>query len=69
MLVLSRKVDEKIVINEEITLMVIEIRNDRVRLGIDAPRNMSIHRQEVWAKIQRESQNEAKQASSPHMDG
>lgn len=56
MLVLSRKVDEKIVINEEITLMVIEIRGDKVRLGIDAPKNMSIHRQEILAKIETEKE-------------
>lgn len=65
MLILTRKVDEKIVIDDEITLMVIDIRGDRVRLGIDAPKRTEIHRQEVWAKIN----TEAKQANSPRMDG
>ena len=47
MLVLSRKKDEKIVIGDNITLMVIEIRGDKVRLGIEAPNDVSVDRQEV----------------------
>ena len=54
MLVLSRKKDEKIVIGDNITLMVIEIRGDKVRLGIDAPKEVSVHREEVYNAIQRE---------------
>jgi carbon storage regulator len=60
MLVLSRKKDEKIVIGENITLMVIEIRGDKVRLGIDAPRDVAVHREEVYDAINREA--EQKQA-------
>ncbi len=54
MLVLSRKKDEKIVIGDSITLMVIEIRGDKVRLGIDAPKEVTVHRQEVYEAIQKE---------------
>ena len=54
MLVLSRKKDEKIVIGDNITLMVIEIRGDKVRLGIDAPKDVSVHREEVYNAILRE---------------
>ena len=54
MLVLSRKKDEKIIIGDNITIMVIEIRGDKVRLGIDAPREVTVHRQEVYEAIQRE---------------
>ena len=54
MLVLSRKKDEKIVIGDNITLMVIEIRGDKVRLGIDAPRDVTVHREEVYDAIKRE---------------
>ena len=54
MLVLSRKKDEKIIIGENITLMVIEIRGDKVRLGIDAPKDVSVHREEVYDAIRRE---------------
>ena len=58
MLVLSRKVDEQIVINENIVITVIEIRGDKVRLGIDAPKEIPIHRKEVQDAINRETLDE-----------
>ena len=63
MLVLSRKKDEKIVIGDSITLMVIEIRGDKVRLGIDAPRDVTVHRQEVYEAIQRERELKAESSA------
>ena len=54
MLVLSRKKDEKIIIGDQITLMVIDIRGDKVRLGIEAPKDVAVHRQEVYEAIQKE---------------
>ena len=60
MLVLSRKKDEKIVIGDSITLMVIEIRGDKVRLGIDAPRDVTVHREEIYEAIKRESSEQPK---------
>jgi carbon storage regulator len=54
MLVLSRKKDEKIIIGDSITVMVIEIRGDKVRLGIEAPKEITVHRQEVYDAIKRE---------------
>lgn len=52
MLVLSRKAGEKIIINGTITLTVMEMVGGRVRLGIEAPRNVPVHRKEVWDMIQ-----------------
>lgn len=57
MLVLSRKKNESIVINNDITIVVVEIRGDKVRLGVEAPREVPVHRREVFDAIQR-SQNE-----------
>lgn len=54
MLVLSRKKNESIVIDEHIVITVVEIRGDKVRLGIQAPREVPIHRSEVHAAIQSE---------------
>lgn len=51
MLVLSRKKNESIVINDTIVITVVEIRGDKVRLGIEAPREVPIHRSEVHAAI------------------
>jgi len=53
MLVLSRKKDESIVINNDITIVVIEIRGDKVRLGIEAPKEVPVHRREVFEAIAR----------------
>lgn len=52
MLVLSRKKNESIVINDTVTVVVVEIRGDKVRLGIDAPKDVSVHRKEVYDAIQ-----------------
>jgi len=51
MLVLSRKKNESIIINDNITVTVIEIRGDKVRLGIEAPKTVSVHRREVYEAI------------------
>lgn len=51
MLVLSRKKNESIVINNDITVTVVEIRGDKVRLGIVAPKEVPVHRQEVYEAI------------------
>ena len=48
MLVLSRKKDESIVINNDITIVVVEIRGDKVRLGVEAPKEVPVHRREVF---------------------
>lgn len=51
MLVLSRKKNESIVINNDIVITIVEIRGDKVRLGIVAPRDVSVHREEVYEAI------------------
>lgn len=51
MLVLSRNKDEEIIINDNIIVKVIDVRGNKVRLGIDAPKNISVHRREVWEDI------------------
>ncbi len=53
MLVLSRKKNESIVINDDITIVVVEIRGDKVRLGIEAPKEVPVHRNEVYEAIRK----------------
>jgi carbon storage regulator len=55
MLVLSRKKNESIIINDNITVTVIEIRGDKVRLGIEAPKHVTVHRREVYEAIQNQA--------------
>ncbi len=62
MLVLSRKKNESIIINDNITIVVVEIRGDKVRLGIEAPKEIPVHRNEVYEAI-RKSTEEAAQAA------
>ncbi len=57
MLVLSRHKNEAIIIRDDIRVTVVDICGDKVRLGIEAPNNVSVHRQEVWLAIQREGRN------------
>lgn len=67
MLVLSRKKNESIVINNDITIVVVEIRGDKVRLGVEAPKEVPVHRREVYDAIKR-SQAEDGSASEPAAD-
>ena len=59
MLVLSRHRDESIMIGDDVVITIVDIRGDKVRLGIDAPQNIPVHRQEVYDAIQRENQKAA----------
>jgi carbon storage regulator len=55
MLVLSRQRDESIIIGDNIVVTIVDIRGDKVRLGINAPTDIPVHRQEVYEAIQREN--------------
>lgn len=55
MLVLSRQRDESIIIGDNVVITVVDVRGDKVRLGIDAPVEIPVHRREVYEAIQREN--------------
>ena len=61
MLVLSRKINESIMIGDQVEIKVLEIRDNHIKLGIIAPKNVSIHRQEVFAEIRDENVRAARQ--------
>ena len=69
MLVLSRKINEKIIIGDTIVVTVVEIRGDKVRLGIDAPSEVPVHRQEVHAAILQAQECRNSQASDSVENG
>lgn len=56
MLVLSRHRDESIMIGDDVVITIVDIRGDKVRLGIEAPQDIPVHRQEVYEAIKRENQ-------------
>ena len=60
MLILSRKVNEKVVIGEDISISIIEIRGDQVRIGVDAPKKVKVFRQEVFDAIKAENKEASK---------
>jgi cytosine deaminase len=60
MLVLARQRDQSIIIGDEIEVTVVDIRGDKVRLGVNAPRTVSVHRKEVWEAIRKENRSAAK---------
>ena len=59
MLVLTRNINEAITIGDEVTVTVLEVKGSQVRLGIQAPRDIAVHREEMYDRIQSESPEEA----------
>lgn len=59
MLVLTRRVGETVVVGTEVTFTVLGVKGNQVRVGIDAPREVSVHREEIFERIQREQQTES----------
>ena len=64
MLVLTRRAGESIMIDDDIELKVLKIRGSQVHLGIEAPKDASVHRKEVWLRIQEEDDQDAAPLSS-----
>ncbi|AEC17585.1 carbon storage regulator CsrA [Gallibacterium anatis] len=60
MLILTRKVDEKLLIGDDITISVLEIRGNQVKIGVDAPKDVAIYREEIYHKV-KETQDKAQQ--------
>lgn len=63
MLVLSRQRDESIIIGDNVVVTIVDVRGDKVRLGIDAPVEIPVHRREVYEAIQRENKRAAETAT------
>ncbi|MCK9457209.1 MAG: hypothetical protein BWY02_00691 [bacterium ADurb.Bin157] len=69
MLVLTRKINEKIVIGDDIEIVLVDIGKDQVKIGINAPRNVKVHRWEVYEEIQRANREAAKITSLNPLKG
>jgi len=57
MLVLGRRIGERLIIDDDISIIVLGIKGNNVRLGIDAPDDVAVHREEIYKKIQEEGDN------------
>ena len=56
MLIITRRPGEKIILGEDVTITVMEVSGQTVRIGIDAPKSLSIYREEIWAAVKQENQ-------------
>lgn len=69
MLVLSRQRDESIMIGDDVEITIVDVRGDKVRLGINAPRRIAVHRKEIYEAIQREkAQNKEQEGEKKASD-
>jgi carbon storage regulator len=66
MLVLSRQKNESIIIGDDVEITIVDVRGDKVRLGITAPKAISVHRKEIYEAIQREKAEEKQQDDQAH---
>ena len=64
MLILTRRVGETVVVGDEVTVTVLGIKGNQVRWGINAPRNVAVHREEIFERIKREEQDEPDEKSN-----
>jgi carbon storage regulator len=58
-LILTRRVGENVIVGDDIIISVLEVRGDAVRIGVQAPRSVSVHREEVWLELKRANENAA----------
>jgi carbon storage regulator len=62
MLILTRRVGETVVIGDDVTVTVLGVKGNQVRLGVNAPKEIAVHRQEIFERIQKEKEEAAAQA-------
>ena len=65
MLILTRRVGETVMIGDDVTITVLGVKGNQVRVGINAPKNVAVHREEIYERIKREQQSEGVEDAKP----
>ncbi|HEY2274010.1 MAG TPA: carbon storage regulator CsrA [Steroidobacteraceae bacterium] len=69
MLILTRRVGETVMIGDEVTITVLGVKGNQVRVGINAPKHVAVHREEIYERIKREQQGAGPDAATPEDSG